>query len=56
MERLDPELRQNIINNASEHLKREELNNLMWDELCAVVSLGKKAWKEIHGCVGRNII
>ncbi len=35
MERLDPELRQNIINNASEHLKREELNNLMWDELCA---------------------
>lgn len=35
MERLDPELRQNIINNASEHLKKEELNNLMWDELCA---------------------
>ena len=35
MERLDPELRQNIINNASEHLKREELNNLMWNELCA---------------------
>lgn len=35
MERLNPELRQNIINNASEHLKKEELNNLMWDELCA---------------------
>lgn len=35
MDRLNPELRQNIINNASEHLKKEELNNLMWDELCA---------------------
>lgn len=42
MERLDPELRQNIINNASEHLKKEELNNLMWDELCAELTNSEK--------------
>lgn len=42
MERLDPELRQNIINNASEHLKKEELNNLMWNELCAELTNSEK--------------
>ena len=35
IERLSPELRQRIVHHASEHLRKEELENLAWDMVCA---------------------
>ncbi len=35
IERLSPELRQRIVHHASEHLRKEELEKLAWDMVCA---------------------
>ncbi len=35
IERLSPELRQRIVHHASEHLRKEELEKLAWDLVCA---------------------
>lgn len=34
IERLNPDLRQNLIENASIHLRQEELDNVVWDHVC----------------------
>ena len=34
MKRLTPDVRQNIITHASEHLFNEELNRMAWDQVC----------------------
>lgn len=54
MERLDPELRQRIIKHASEHLRKEEIEKLAWDMVCADLT---KSEKEICKLVvqGRNL-
>lgn len=42
MERLDPELRERIIKHASEHLRKEEIDKLAWDMVCADLTKSEK--------------
>lgn len=42
MERLSPELRQRIVKHASEHLRKEEMDKLAWDEVCRDLTNSEK--------------
>lgn len=42
MERLSPELRQRIVKHASEHLRKEEMEKLAWDEVCRDLTNSEK--------------
>lgn len=42
MERLSPELRQRIVKHASEHLRKEEMDKLVWDEICQGLTNSEK--------------
>ncbi len=40
--RLEPDLRQNIISTASEHLRKEELDRVVWDHICEGLTNSEK--------------
>lgn len=42
MERLNPELRQRIVKHASDHLRKEEMDKLAWDEVCRDLTNSEK--------------
>lgn len=42
MKRLTPDVRQKIINHASEHLFNEELNRVAWDQVCDGLTFSEK--------------
>lgn len=42
IERLSPEMRQRIVDRASRHLRKEELDNLAWDMVCAELTKSEK--------------
>ncbi len=42
IERLSPEMRQRILQRASQHLRKEEMDNLAWDLVCAELTKSEK--------------
>ena len=42
LERLSPELRQRIVNHATERLRKEEVERLAWDMVCADLTKSEK--------------
>ena len=42
MDRLTPDLKQRIVNHAAERVRKEELENLAWDMVCADLTNSEK--------------